>query len=98
MPPTFVIPAWQPPSSDALTGAPPFSPVHYYSFYFVLVADFLCLAFSHPISYAAAAIVGSSSVRSIPYGDADAIDTGVDTPITTTNTFSNEFSLSTEPE
>ncbi|KAJ7230111.1 hypothetical protein GGX14DRAFT_553596 [Mycena pura] len=25
--------------------------------------------------------------------DADAIDTGVDTPITTTNTFSNEFSL-----
>ncbi|KAJ7189379.1 hypothetical protein GGX14DRAFT_408889 [Mycena pura] len=25
-------------------------------------------------------------------------DTGVDTPITTTNTFSNEFSLSTEPE
>ncbi|KAJ7206599.1 hypothetical protein GGX14DRAFT_637673 [Mycena pura] len=33
-----------------------------------------------------------------PHTDADAIDTGVDTPITTTNTFSNEFSLSTEPE
>ncbi|KAJ7199473.1 hypothetical protein GGX14DRAFT_373116 [Mycena pura] len=31
-------------------------------------------------------------------GDADATDTGVDTPVTTTNTFSNEFSLSTEPE
>jgi hypothetical protein len=30
--------------------------------------------------------------------DADATDTGVDTPVTTTNTFSNEFSLSTEPE
>ncbi|KAJ7199137.1 hypothetical protein GGX14DRAFT_572902 [Mycena pura] len=30
--------------------------------------------------------------------DADAIDTSLDTPITTTNTFSNEFSLSTEPE
>ncbi|KAJ7205810.1 hypothetical protein GGX14DRAFT_568703 [Mycena pura] len=26
MPPTFVIPSWQPPSSDALKGAPPFSP------------------------------------------------------------------------
>ncbi|KAJ7186271.1 hypothetical protein GGX14DRAFT_409254 [Mycena pura] len=32
------------------------------------------------------------------HGDADATDTGVDTPVTTTNTFSNEFSLSTEPE
>ena len=32
------------------------------------------------------------------HGDADATDTGVDTPATTTNTFSNEFSLSTEPE
>ncbi|KAJ7230345.1 hypothetical protein GGX14DRAFT_384302 [Mycena pura] len=30
--------------------------------------------------------------------DVDGIDTGLDTPITTTNTFSNESSLSTEPE
>ncbi|KAJ7215862.1 hypothetical protein GGX14DRAFT_562321 [Mycena pura] len=41
--------------------------------------------------------VEDSDNESVPV-DADATDTGVDTPVTTTNTFSNEFSLSTEPE
>ncbi|KAJ7190973.1 hypothetical protein GGX14DRAFT_579322 [Mycena pura] len=39
-----------------------------------------------------------ASARPPPNAHAPAAYTGVDTPVTTTNTFSNEFSLSTEPE